>query len=107
MTQPVLLVSETVVGGAFAGLVIGLSDALSRRQNAQIRAERGRLDVLNRMLRHHLLNGMDIILASADGETGQFLLGFTGGLFRAAVEASETFGFLPGPLRACSGWGGR
>ena len=41
----------------------------------------------------------------ADGETGHFLLGFTGGLFRAAVEASETFGFLPGPLAYLLGMG--
>jgi hypothetical protein len=65
VAEPALLVSETVVGGAFAGLVIGFYDVLSRRQRAQLRAERERLDVLNRMLRHHLLNGMNIILASA------------------------------------------
>lgn len=41
----------------------------------------------------------------ADGEVGHFLLGFTGGLFRAAVEASETFGFLPGPLAYLLGMG--
>jgi len=42
---------------------------------------------------------------AADGETGHFLLGFTGGLFRAAVEASETFGRLPGPLAYLLGMG--
>ncbi|MFC7226552.1 hypothetical protein N0B31_03995 [Salinirubellus salinus] len=41
----------------------------------------------------------------ADGETGYFLLGFTGGLFRAAVEASEAFGWLPGPLAYLLGMG--
>ncbi|MFC7226554.1 hypothetical protein N0B31_04005 [Salinirubellus salinus] len=61
-----LLVAETVVGGALAGLGIGLYDVLSQRQRARLEAERERLDVLNRMLRHHLLNGMNIILASAE-----------------------------------------
>lgn len=41
----------------------------------------------------------------ADDETGHFLLGFTGGLFRAAVEASGTFGRLPGPLAYLLGMG--
>lgn len=41
----------------------------------------------------------------SDGEVGHFLLGFTGGLFRAAVEASEAFGFLPGPLAYLLGMG--
>jgi diacylglycerol kinase (ATP) len=40
-----------------------------------------------------------------DTETGHFLLGFTAGLFRAAVEASETFDRLPGPLAYLLGMG--
>jgi hypothetical protein len=64
--RPELLLAETVVGGALAGTGIGLYDVLSQRQRARLHTERERLDVLNRMLRHHLLNGMNIILANAE-----------------------------------------
>jgi len=64
--RPELLLAETVVGGALAGTGIGLYDVLSQRQRTRLHAERERLDVLNRMLRHHLLNGMNIILANAE-----------------------------------------
>lgn len=66
LANPELLVAETVVGGALAGLGIGLYDVLADRQRTQLEAERERLDVLNRMLRHHMLNGMNIILANAE-----------------------------------------
>lgn len=66
LVNPELLVAESVVGGALAGLGIGLYDVLADRQRTQLRAERERLDVLNRMLRHHMLNGMNIILANAE-----------------------------------------
>lgn len=67
LSRPTLLVANTAMGSGLAGAGVDLYDVLSNRQHHQLAAERERLDLLNRMFRHHLLNGMNAILASAEG----------------------------------------
>lgn len=73
---PYLLVSTATVGG-FVGFTIGWYDArawmdrvaLEAEQRA-VERERTRMAFLNRLLRHHVLNGMNVIKGNADRLTG-------------------------------------
>lgn len=64
--RPVFVVTSTVVSGAVAGFGIGFYDVWSSRQKEELEQEREKLDHLNRLLRHHLLNGMNVMLAKID-----------------------------------------
>jgi hypothetical protein len=64
--HPVFVVTSTVVSGAVAGFGIGFYDVWSTRQQRELAQEREKLDHLNRLLRHHLLNGMNVMLAKIE-----------------------------------------
>jgi len=64
--QPVFVLTSTVVSGALAGFGIGLYEVWNERQKVELEREREKLDHLNRLLRHHLLNGMNVLLAKVD-----------------------------------------
>jgi len=64
--QPVFVLTSTVVCGALAGFGIGLYEVWTEQQREELEREREKLDHLNRLLRHHLLNGMNILLAKIE-----------------------------------------
>lgn len=64
--EPLFLLTSTVVSGAVAGFGIGFYDVWSNRHREELERERQKLDHLNRLLRHHLLNGMNVMLAKID-----------------------------------------
>lgn len=64
--RPLYVVTSTVVSGALAGFGIGLYEVWTDRQRRELEREREKLDHLNRLLRHHLLNGMNVLLAKVD-----------------------------------------
>jgi signal transduction histidine kinase len=70
-----ILANNLSVGGVI-GVVLGLYDARSRQYRHRIKQERAnladeqdKLAFLNRMLRHHVLNGMNIITGHTDSLT--------------------------------------
>jgi two-component system OmpR family sensor kinase len=64
--QPVFVLTSTVVCGALAGFGIGLYEVWTEQQREELEREREKLDHLNRLLRHHLLNGMNVLLAKVE-----------------------------------------
>lgn len=59
------LVQDAVVavsGGTFAGMLLGGYDANLRRRAAEVVAQRNALATANELLRHHVLNGMQVVL---------------------------------------------
>jgi two-component system OmpR family sensor kinase len=64
--SPVFVLTTTVVTGALAGFGIGWYELWERRRAHELEREREKLDHLNRLLRHHLLNGMNVLLAKVD-----------------------------------------
>ncbi|WP_254830017.1 hypothetical protein [Haloglomus salinum] len=64
--QPVFVLTSTVVCGALAGFGIGFYEVWTEQQREELEREREKLDHLNRLLRHHLLNGMNILLAKVE-----------------------------------------
>jgi two-component system OmpR family sensor kinase len=64
--QPVFVITSTVVSGALAGVGIGFYEIWADRKKRELEREREKLDHLNRLLRHHLLNGMNVLLAKVD-----------------------------------------
>ena len=60
-----LFVNNLVAGG-LVGAVVGTYDARSRTYRRSIQRERLKHDFLNRELRHHVRNGMNVILGHAD-----------------------------------------
>lgn len=57
---------NNLIAGSLLGFVIGTYDARSRTYQRSIHREQLKHDFLNRELRHHVLNGMQIILAEAE-----------------------------------------
>lgn len=53
--------STFLIGGSIGGTMTGLYAARSRRQNDALRQQANRLEVLNRMLRHEVLNAVNVI----------------------------------------------
>lgn len=64
--RPVFVMTSTLVSGALAGFGIGFYEVWTDRQKRELEREREKLDHLNRLLRHHLLNGMNVLLAKVD-----------------------------------------
>jgi hypothetical protein len=64
--RPVFVLTSTVVTGALAGFGIGAYEVWSQRRTRELEREREKMDHLNRLLRHHLLNGMNVLLAKVD-----------------------------------------
>jgi hypothetical protein len=69
LDRPLFIITSTVVSGAVAGFGIGFYDVWSNRHREQLAEERENLDHLNQLLRHHLLNGMNVMLAKIDMAT--------------------------------------
>lgn len=61
-----LYFSNFLIGGAIGGTLTGLYAARSRRHHAAVRQQANRLEVLNRILRHEVLNAITIIKGYAD-----------------------------------------
>lgn len=53
-------------GGGIAGLLIGISTVQSMWNQEQIERQRDTLEFVNELLRHNVLNGMQVVLASAE-----------------------------------------
>ncbi|MFB6206233.1 MAG: hypothetical protein ABEJ05_06890 [Haloglomus sp.] len=64
----VVLSSVLAVGLVVAGVWMAATDyeSASDGDQAELEREREKLDHLNRLLRHHLLNGMNVLLAKVD-----------------------------------------
>jgi signal transduction histidine kinase len=63
------LVQDAIVavsGGTFAGMLLGVYDANLRRHSAEVVAQRNALATANELLRHHVLNGMQVVLGYTD-----------------------------------------
>jgi len=52
-------------GGGIAGLLIGISTVRSMRSQERVERQRDTLEFVNELLRHNVLNGMQVVLASA------------------------------------------
>jgi signal transduction histidine kinase len=67
--SPRFLAQDAVVavsGGTFAGLLLGVYDADLRRHSQEVTAQRNALATANELLRHHVLNGMQVVLGYTD-----------------------------------------
>jgi signal transduction histidine kinase len=53
--------SNYLIGGSVGGTLTGLYAARNRRQRGELRRQRNRLEVINRMLRHEVLNAVTVI----------------------------------------------
>jgi signal transduction histidine kinase len=53
--------STFLIGGSIGGTMTGLYAARSRRQNDALQQQANRLEVLNRLLRHEVLNAVNVI----------------------------------------------
>lgn len=60
------ILTNNLITGGLIGFVIGTYDARSRSYQRSFRQERLKLEFLNRELRHHLLNGMSVILGQVE-----------------------------------------
>ncbi len=72
------VLTNTAIAGSIAGFVIGVYDARSKRRQAalveerrKLTRERERMSFLNHLLRHNVLNEMNIVLGRADSLCGQ------------------------------------
>ena len=84
--------ARMLVGGAIAGVAIGASSARTERSKRELRAYADRLTVLNRILRHEVLNKVNVIqgYAGLSADRGEVI----GRNARAIDEAIEEVGFL-------------
>lgn len=57
--------SNFLIGGSVGGTLTGLYAARNRRQRAELRHQANRLQILNRFLRHEILNAMNVITGRA------------------------------------------
>jgi hypothetical protein len=64
----VSLGSKVLIGGLLGGTLTGFTIARNRRHQAAVDHQNDRLVVLNRLLRHHVLNKANIISGYSDGE---------------------------------------
>jgi two-component system OmpR family sensor kinase len=63
------LVANVLVGSAVGGTLIGLRSATTRRHRRSAARQADRLTVLNRLLRHEVLNRLNVVDGYAQGET--------------------------------------
>jgi signal transduction histidine kinase len=63
--------SNFLIGGSVGGTLTGLYASRNRRQHSELQQQANRLEVLNRMLRHEVLNSVNIIrgYATLDRDT--------------------------------------
>ncbi|MDY6817341.1 MAG: ATP-binding protein [Halobacteriales archaeon] len=70
--------SNFLIGGSVGGTLTGLYASRTRRQRGELRRQRNRLEVLNRILRHEVLNAVTVIrgfatTADQDRDAGQVI----------------------------------
>jgi signal transduction histidine kinase len=63
-----VMVSTSIVGG-LGGFVLGVSRVRRDEERQRVAAEREKLTLLNRVLRHHVLNGMAVVIGHAESQT--------------------------------------
>jgi hypothetical protein len=63
------LISKILIGGLVGGTITGFAIARSRSQEAAITHQNQRLVLLNRLLRHHVLNKANIISGYSNSQT--------------------------------------
>ncbi len=61
LSDPLFTVATDVTIGAVVGVVVGVYDARSKDRAVALQAERDRIDFLNRVLRHNVLNAMNVV----------------------------------------------
>ncbi|MEF8856158.1 MAG: HAMP domain-containing sensor histidine kinase [Haloplanus sp.] len=67
------LIANALVGGAVGGTLTGVRSAATRRHRRDVARQADRLTVLNRLLRHEVLNKVNVVAGYAttsDGSTG-------------------------------------
>lgn len=60
------ILTNNVIAGGLIGFVVGTYDARSQAYQRSIRRKRLKYDFLNRELRHHVLNSLQVILVNLD-----------------------------------------
>lgn len=66
IAKPYLAVATPAAVGALAGTIVGVYDAQQRAALARVDAERENLALLNRLLRHNVRNGVNVIHSRVD-----------------------------------------
>ncbi|KTG29410.1 ATP-binding protein [Haloferax profundi] len=65
------LVANVLIGGSIGGVLTGIRAAMNSRQRRELSKQADRLTVLNRILRHEVLNKVNVIRGYADLEPGE------------------------------------
>ena len=79
------LVANVLIGGAVGGVLVGVRSAENRRQRHELAHQTDRLTVLNRILRHEVLNKLNVIRGyAALGVPGQERVTDLGAIRRSA-----------------------
>lgn len=66
VSEPLFLLANNLSGGAALGLLVGVYDGKRLANAERAREERRRVEFLNRVLRHNLLNGMNVVLGRVE-----------------------------------------
>ncbi|MEF8843593.1 MAG: HAMP domain-containing sensor histidine kinase [Haloarculaceae archaeon] len=100
--------SNFLIGGSVGGTLTGLYASRDRRQRAELRHQANRLEVLNRLLRHEVLNALTAIRGYATlGDGGSRDPGAVIEEYSAAIEGTiEEVKYLTRSARLSDGRGG-
>ena len=83
------LLSRVLIGGAAVGVVLGLRSAATGRQSRHLSAQADRLTLLNRILRHEVLNKVNVIRGYATLDSEATAASNRTTIDRAAVSIEE------------------
>jgi signal transduction histidine kinase len=100
--------SNFLIGGAVGGTLTGLYASRDHRQRAELRHQANRLEVLNRLLRHEVLNALTAIRGYATlGDSGSRDTGAVIEEYSAVIEGTiEEVKYLTRSARLSDGRGG-
>ncbi|WP_396610994.1 ATP-binding protein [Haloferax sp. S1W] len=65
------LVANVIIGGSVGGVLTGIRTAMNKQQRRELSKQADRLTVLNRILRHEVLNKVNVIRGYADLDVDQ------------------------------------